>query len=333
VSCIYFHTPHADARLRGSERAWLGWLASGPARAYWGLEGASDGFARAKEIMSMVVRPPSGSGVFGDGGYLHDMLDKALAEDAANKRLWEQRESQGARWPATCYDAQRALVSSLATNLRVGGQPLKVAGVQLHTSNIEMNTALAVGSPALALAAKIHGWCEVFAWVDGPDRAWMADIIDTGLAAGLYRRGLWYQPDPGGGDKTWVDQGWQEVTTLLRSDPDTPVVMSYSVTEQFPDVTVSSMWPPGLPSRWDDMNAAQQDQVRRVQDQWSALEPQQQWEMGMHGLRGQRPWAQITPANLLTDTFHLPVTIFDLFATDRDERIRAASGAQLMAQP
>lgn len=330
MSRIYFHSEHGDAHLRGSERAWLSWVASGPARAYWDLD-RGGAYERAKEIMSMVKRGDRGEGLF-------ETLAKAEAADAENKRLWAEAKERGIHWPNTSYNAQRQLTQSLELFLKVQGLPMEVAGIELHSSNIELNTALAIGSEPLALAAKIHGWCETHCWVEGSDRKWLADLIDAGLESGVYRRGIWYEPAPGA-EREWSSQGWESVTELLRSRDDGPVVLSYSVCDQFPNRHTAGWEPPfdegwrpdwaegeGL-AEWDEKTAEEKDEYQRDsrRDEWYDLPFEQQWCLAMDGLRRDKPWAQVSPDTLHEVTFHLPVTIFDLFSPDRDERVRRAA--------
>lgn len=330
MSRVYFHSEHGQAELMGSERAWLSWVAHGPARAYWDLDQGS-AYERATEIMSLVKRGER-------GGDLFETLAKAEAEDAENKRLWADANERGIQWPNTSYEAQRQLTRSLDLYLKVQGLPMEVAGVELHSNNIELNTALAIGGEPMALAAKIHGWCESHCWVEGPDRKWLADIIDAGLTAGLYRRGIWYEPERAA-EKQWHSQGWESVAELLRSRDDGPVVLSYSVCDQFPNSHTAGWEPPfeqgwkpdwaegdGL-AEWDEKTTDEKDEYQRESrsDEWYDLSAEEQWNSAMDGLRRDKPWAQIGPATLTEVTFHLPLTIFDLFAPDRDERVRAAA--------
>jgi hypothetical protein len=82
---------------------------------------------------------------------------------------------------------------------------------------LALNTAIAVGPGPLCLAARIHGQCEIHSWVDGHNRAWLADIIDHGCRVGLFRH----------------KQGWAELLPWLRAREDAPVVLSYSVCDSF----------------------------------------------------------------------------------------------------
>ena len=328
MSRIYFHSEHGDAELMGSERAWLSWIARGPARAYWGLDGSNE-YERAVEIMEMAERTERHD-------YLFNMLEKAKAEKAANDRLWASHQAGGV-WPNTGYEAQRQFVGAVQTALAVHGFPLRVAGVGLNTSNLELNTALAMGGRPLALAAKIHGWCEIHAWVDGPDRDWLAGIMGAGLESGMYRRGLWHET-AAGAERKWWSQGWESVIELLRSRDDGPVVMSYSVCDSFPNREAAGWEPPfnegwkpdwaddaeGM-AEWDAVEDKAEAQRETRGDEWYDLPIEQRWDMAMAGLRQNRAWAQISPDTLFDTTFHLGVTIFDLFAPDRDERVRAAA--------
>ncbi len=339
MSRIYFHSEHGEAELRGSERGWLAWIASGPARTYWDID-RTGGLERAKAIIDLI--PDTGSEL-GAGQYLKPMLAAAIVEEGRNKQLWDAhkaREAEGTArarsWPDTGYSALHTLNDGLRTALRAFGFPLVVAGVPLHTGDIELNTALVLGSPILALAAKLHGWCESFCWVEGPNRKWLADLIDEGLSAGIYRRGIWYEAKPDTA-REWSSQGWENCTGLLRSRDDGPMVLSYSVCEQFPDVAISPswpQWPAGTPERWDALTTEQQEERERIRDEFDDLPADQQWALAMEGLRAQRPWAQLAPETLINQRFHLGISIFDLFAPDRDDRVRAAAtGAQEEAAP
>ncbi len=88
---------------------------------------------------------------------------------------------------------------------------------------LALNTALAVGSDAMKLAARIHGQCEIHGWMLGKHRAWVADIVKQGIVAGLYRKGA----------------GWEDTVKFLRKTSRSPVVMSFSVCESFPNAHVA----------------------------------------------------------------------------------------------
>ena len=248
MSRVYFHTKHTDAELHGSERAWLGHIARSIGDTAWGLDPDHPSLERAEQILALIPEVPEGE--YG-ANYLHRHLREAQAQNAANLAAFEGWRPGHAPRGRTDYEPERNLMRSLRTALSgIGSRDMLVAGVSLDPSSVSLNTALALGSDPVRLAAKIHGWCEVHAWFDGPDRAWAADIIDQGLAAGIYRRG--HPADAG------YSQGWEQVQALLRERDDEPVVMSYSVCDQFPN----QRWYPGWPGRevekWDDYTEAEQ---------------------------------------------------------------------------
>jgi len=301
MSRIYFHTPSGIAELRGSERAWLRSVAQGPAETAWDLDPHRD-LERARTILALVPEVPDGPH---GANYLHTYLRQAEAQEQANKRAYAGWQPGQPLAGPTSHEPQQKLINALRTALRVDGLRMVVAGVDLHTANLDLNTALVAGSDPVRLAAKIDGWCESHCWVDGPDRAWLAGIIDQGLTAGLYRKGLWYSNTPDGPRDQWSDQGWGQVLELLRARDDEPVAMSYSVCDQFPNPEIAGQESAG--------------------DQWYDLPEGEQWQTAMDGLRRDRPWARLAPDTLAEVMFGLPVTVYDLLAPDRDDRVRAAA--------
>lgn len=288
MSRVYWNTPSDRAELHGSEKAWLRSLAEGPARAAWDLDD-SGAYERAVEIVSWITeKPDNGNG----SNYLHQHLRAAQA----NSRD---------------YEARRRFVSSLQLSMRVQGVELHVAGVQLGSMNVDLNTALVAGSDPIRLAAKIAGWGEAHAYIEGPDRAWVADIIDQALDAGLYRRTL-RSADLDGAPRE-SSQGWEGVQELLRQRDDEPVVLSYSVADPFPNAEIAGIELPR--DKYGDP----------IGDTWYELPDEEKWAKAMAGLRLTRPWARLAPDTLAEVAFHLAVTVYDLFAPDRDERVRRAA--------
>ena len=92
-------------------------------------------------------------------------------------------------------------------------------GSRARAWDVRLNTAMRLGSRPVRLMTRLHGQCEVHAWVAGQNRAWLAEIVDEGLRDGVMRTGM----------------GWDKVATLLRTRDDEPVVTSYSVCDQFPN--------------------------------------------------------------------------------------------------
>lgn len=288
MSRVYFHSPSGDAELRGSERAWLRSVAEGPAQAAWELD-TTGAYERAVEIMGWIGEKP-------DSGYGSNYLHKHLREAQARPRD---------------YEARQRFVSSLKLALRVNGIELHVAGARLGSSNVDLNTALVAGSDPVRLAAKISGWCECHAYIEGPDRKWAADIIDQGLKTGIYRRTLRYTSL--GDVPREASQGWEGVQELLRARDDEPVVLSYSVTESFPNEEIAGFERP------------RDEHGEPINHAWYELPAEERWDRAMTGLRQSQPWARLAPDTLAEVYFHLPVTVYDLFAPDRDARVRAAA--------
>jgi hypothetical protein len=328
MSRVYFHTEQRTAQLRGSERGWLGQLASKPAADAWNLNGP-DQLARCEAILALIPEPLPGR--YG-ANYLHQYLREAQA--------WEQ---QPPRSMLSVNTPLRQLISALETQLNHSHDlTFHVAGHNLGGLNVKLNTALADDSEAVAFAAKVDGWCEIHAWIDGPDRKWAADLIDDALRNDVYRAGLWYAPSGAvttTSDRVWCPQGWDDVTALLRETDDGPVVMSYSVCDSFPNhdiaawtPTIDAAWTPSWATddegreEWDELTDGERAEYRNehASEQWSELPADVQWQLAMDGLRADKSWARIGPDTLRQVTFHVGITVYDLLASDRGERVRAA---------
>lgn len=341
MSRVYFQSPTGDAELHGSERGWLRHIALGPSIPAWDVSVHTE-LEDLAEIVALIPEVPDGAH---GANYLHAQLRAAQAEQTRSRAAYTADVARGGRGFGH-YDPEplQRLRRSLQLRLQSGGEDtvMRVAGHDFHCGNINLNTALVAGSPPIQLAAKIHGWCESHAWVDGPDRAWMADIIDTGLRIGIYRRGLWYAKLPNGPKDTLSDQGWDQITTLLRARDDEPVVMSYSVGDSFPNREITD-WRSDLSDDWrpdwatdrdgvqDWAGLSEDDRLGHRRDGeyevWDALPDQQRWDLAMAGLKRRRPWAQLSPDNLGDTTFGHGVTVYDLKAPDRDERVQAIMAA------
>lgn len=100
----------------------------------------------------------------------------------------------------------------------------RIDGNLVSTYAAGINTALVVGSDPVKLLARIHGQCESHCYVAGRNREWLANIIDQGVTVGVLRK----------------NQGWPALARRLRWRDDQPVVLSYSVTEQFPNNEIAN---------------------------------------------------------------------------------------------
>lgn len=101
-----------------------------------------------------------------------------------------------------------------------GHSPLVVyKGTDLSGFTLALNTVIEFGGDPMKFIARMHGQCEIHGWVDGPNREWLAGIIQAGLDGGVYRRGIWYEDFPSK-ERKWQSSGWDEVVALLRESAD-----------------------------------------------------------------------------------------------------------------
>jgi len=135
-----------------------------------------------------------------------------------------------------------------------------VGGKSISAFSLLLNTCVDIGNDVLRLLARIHGQCEIHAFVLGEHRAWLAGIIDEGRKWNIMRENM----------------GWEELVTFLRSSSDETVVMSYSVCDSFPNsrCAVRGGWAPKvLDPENDDLGTLFDD-----------LPEHEQWELAMKGL-------------------------------------------------
>lgn len=170
-----------------------------------------------------------------------------------------------------------------------GERDFVIGGRRIPIWNVALNTAMALGGDALKLCARLHAQCEIHAYVEGPNRAWLADIIEAGRRLGILR------------DK----MGWEDVVRLLRERADEPVVTSYSVTEQFPNQGVAMRLP---------KEKLPEGLINGMVD-WYEMESSEQWRLCIEALRttDEGFTVELKPDNW--DHYHFgpdPITAFDL---------------------
>jgi hypothetical protein len=313
VGRVYFHSEHGTAELRGSERAHLGSLTYDLAAGF-----LRSTYSREVEQLLALVKP---------GHYLHQVDRSAVGW----LRPWVEK-------------------FSITLTGALGGEFLQWKGRDIDPFSVCLNTALRYGSDPVRLAARIHGQCEIHAWVDGKNRAWLADLMQQGLDERVFRPGLWYVdrvadgPAIGQGDRKWSDQGWGEVMALLRSRDDGPVVMSYSVCDQFPNREAATWQPPPMPEGWvPDWAAGDEGRAEWERDYpepwqreeryqedaaelWYELPQEEQWRLGMEGLRTRDGGLEISPDEFGRYYFTSGLTLPDLLAPDYEERLDKALG-------
>lgn len=162
----------------------------------------------------------------------------------------------------------------------------------IRTFSLQLNTALVLGSDAVKLAARIHGQCEIHGWVNGPDRAWLASIVEQGIRDEIMR------PDIGQPPHEWPD-----VVAMLRQSDRDEVVMSYSVCDQFPNATVAGYGNP---------------------DDFYELDESEQWARSMAGLRARgSDDLELKPDGWHEFRFTHGLSALDLVAHDWEARLEA----------
>lgn len=214
---IYFHSEHDTAELRGSERAYMG------------------NMCMNQLLLSM------------------DLYDRFNGD----KPHWAAKLFPVDHYIHRGY-GRRSQQEAIQTALAVGQDTLTLPDGRTTTAfSASLNTAIRIGGDALRLMARLHGQCEIHCWIDGTNRAWLADIIEQGRVRNLYR----------------ADQGWEAVATMLRSRDDGPVVCSYSVCESFPNAGVAE---------WE---APEDEDGEPNYDAWYDLPHEERWTLGMQALR------------------------------------------------
>jgi hypothetical protein len=93
---------------------------------------------------------------------------------------------------------------------------------------VALNTVLKTGNDALQLFARLHGQCEIHAWIHADDKQRLVAIIEDGLDSGLYRQKM----------------GWDSVIELL-STSEGNIYTSYSVCDSFPRMDFCDVEPEG----------------------------------------------------------------------------------------
>lgn len=229
MSRIYFHSEHEDTEVRGWERAMMGGICSDLLAVALRLDHTS--FSSRPSPLRRVVT-----------GYIRDLPE-------------ERFESSLRTW--------------VGAGGVTGGGFILGDGKEREIFTVALNTAMVMGSDPVKLMARLHGQCEIHAYVEGPNRAWLADIIERGRTCGLFRE----------------DSGWEETIVMLRSRDDGPVVTSYSVCEQFPNTQAAQWSPP------------EDEDGEENWDAWYDIDEAERWRMAIEGLRAgaMGKWLEMKP--------------------------------------
>jgi hypothetical protein len=248
MSRIYFHGEHGEAEVYGPERHYMGGI-------------CADLFVMALNLE-------------------HDW-DSPEHPSPIRRILSPTHYAADPRYKG------REFARTLGTALRVGSDEtsLVVEGKRVDVFAATLNTAYVMGSDATKLMARLHGQCELHAYVEGPNRAWLAAMIERGRETDVLRPNM----------------GWEATVELLRSRDDCPVVTSYSVCEQFPNAHVA------------DWNAPiDEESGEKVWDDWYDIEEAERWRLAMEGLRAQGSGLELKPDNWETFYFRDRVNGYQL---------------------
>lgn len=218
MSRVYFDSPSGGAELRGPERAYAGRLCN--------------------DLALLVLR--------------HEL--RPFGADESPLRAWLPPNSyvlSNSRGFAETFETW------FSVSYEARGLTDPKTGEKYSPWIVALNTALVMGSDPIRMLARMHATCEIHGWVDGPDREWLAGIVDEGRRDNVFR----------------PEMGWEDVAALLRSRDDEPVVMSYSVTDSFP--SGYEVEAAGVRTFSDD---------GRDGDSWYDLSDAERWNLGMEAL-------------------------------------------------
>lgn len=227
---------------------------------------------------------------------------------------------------------------------RVGQEGLLTwRGKDISGFSLALNTAIQIGDDPVKFLARMHGQCELHSYVEGPNRAWLADIIERGLKTGVFRDGMGWDTPPNHPHGKGAG-----VIPLLRSRDDEPVVMSYSVCDGFPNWEITDWQPPAdadltptwakeEPQEWASLTEDEQDDYHRsaVDELWGDLPEEERWATAMDGLRrrSEIDMLELKPDNWDDYRFGHELTVLDLQAKNWRERVERALGFELSAVP
>jgi hypothetical protein len=196
------------------------------------------------------------------GGVVNDIFEIPLGLSG----LWMSAEDiEGWRsiLPSGCYlrrGEAKDFADRLRTWLRVEDAKLTIDGTPRELFSLKLNTAMRWGNDAVRLLARLHGQCEIHAYVEGEHRAWLADIIGRGRSMNVLR----------------PDEGWENVVAMLRRRNDEPVVTSYSVCEGFPSPYLLGIREDDDAERWwkQPADVRWEQSMRELREHGPLMDPQ-----------------------------------------------------------
>lgn len=149
-------------------------------------------------------------------------------------------------------------------------------GAEHNCSETALNTVLAMDSDVMSLMCKIDGTCESHGWFPSEDHNWFASVMEQGLDRHILRS----------------DSGWEDVIKVFQDDLDEPIVMSYSVCDEFPNPYFFDL----------DAEACEAWYENQSDDE--------QWDSAMAALR-EMPYLEINSNTLNSQWFLDAATLWD----------------------
>lgn len=207
-----------------------------------------------------------------------------------------------------------------------GGDPFSYKGKTLQSFSLWLNTAIAAGSDPIALAAKIHATCEIHGYFLGKDRAWLADVIEEGMETNIFRRSYWAPRDRNADlrmlmklpvteeESEYVphSMGWTEIVEQLRKSDQGAVVMSYSITDGFPEMP--NEW--GYEEEWPEPEYEGQSLTEIRRNLFSELPEAEQFALALAELERPGGNEPIGPDTLRKVLFRHELSLLDLMRND-----------------
>ena len=117
------------------------------------------------------------------------------------------------------YSKLISLTELLSSEGFIGNELVTMSNKPVDLWTTGLNTGLILAAPAMKLLLRVHGTCELHSFIQGTHRAWLATLIQEGLAQRVLSAGA----------------GWDSVAELCLQSSFEPVVLSYSACEQFPN--------------------------------------------------------------------------------------------------
>jgi hypothetical protein len=154
---------------------------------------------------------------------------------------------------------------------------LEFNGERHNATETVLNTILAMDSNVMSFMAKVWGTCETHGWFPVEDHAYFAKIIRKGRELSILR----------------ADAGWEAVAEMFEAELSGPVVMTYSVTDGFPNPYVVGLNDEASIERWYEM-----------------LDEDEQWDTAIAGLQSQ-PHRKISKETLHGEWFLDASTLWD----------------------